>query len=141
MGLLDSILGAVMGHPTTGTDPQQALFQSALQMVTQHGGITGMQQKFQANNMGNIFSQWVGNGPNPPVTGDQITQVLGHDSVQHAATSAGISHGAAAAGLAALLPIIIDKLTPGGNVPTGNALQSGLSSMLTGGLANLMKEV
>jgi uncharacterized protein YidB (DUF937 family) len=67
--------------------------------------------------------------------------VLGHDSVQQAAQSAGVSHSAAASGLAALLPILVDKLTPGGNVPSGSALQSGLSSLLSGGLANLMKDV
>ena len=139
MGLLDSIFGAVMGHPT-GTDPKQMLFQAVLSMLTQHGGITGLQQKFQSNNLGNIFASWVGGGPNQPVTGEQITQVLGQDSVAHVANQSGLTHGAAASGLAALLPIIIDKLTPGGAIPTGSALQSGISSMLSGGLQNLLKE-
>lgn len=140
MSLLGNLLGSALGGSSGGNgDGQNRLMQAVLGMITQHGGIGQLQQQFQGNNLGHIFSSWVGTGENHPVSPDQITQVLGHDQVAQLAQQAGISHGEAASGLAQLLPSIIDKLTPQGTAPTGGALQSALSGLLSGGLGNLFK--
>jgi uncharacterized protein YidB (DUF937 family) len=137
MSLLSNILGSALGGGNGNTG--NSLLQSATALITQHGGVEGLQQKFQSNNLGHIFSSWIGTGQNQPISPEQLMQVLGHDRVQQVATQAGVSHGDAASGLAQLLPSLIDKLTPGGNVPTGGALQQGLSGLLSGGLGNLLK--
>ena len=140
MSLLGNLLGSALGGSSGGNgDGQNRLMQAVLGMITQHGGLGQLQQQFQGNNLGHIFSSWVGTGENHPVSPDQITQVLGHDQVAQLAQQAGISHGEAASGLAQLLPSIIDKLTPQGTAPTGGALQSALSGLLSGGLGNLFK--
>ena len=140
MSLLGNLLGSALGGSSGGNgDGQNRLMQAVLGMITQHGGLGGLEQKFQGNNLGHIFSSWVGTGENHPVSPDQITQVLGHDQVAQLAQQAGVSHGEAASGLAQLLPSIIDKLTPQGTAPTGGALQSALSGLLSGGLGNLFK--
>jgi len=139
MSLLGNILGAALGG-SSSNNSGNALLQSAVALITQHGGIEGLQQKFHSNDLGHIFASWVSPGANQPVSPDQITQTLGHDNVQQISQQAGLSHGDTAAGLAQLLPLLIDKLTPGGNVPSGSALQQGLSSLLSGGLANLLKK-
>ena len=115
------------------------IMQAVIGMITQHGGLGGLEQKFQGGGLGHIFSSWVGTGQNQAISPEQITQALGHDQVTHLAQQAGVSHGEAASGLAQLLPSIIDKLTPHGTAPTGSALQSGLSGLLSGGLGNLFK--
>ena len=138
MSLLGNILGTALGgSPANSTG--NSLLQSAVSLINQHGGIEGLQQKFHSNDLGHIFASWISPGTNQPVSPEQITQTLGHENVQQIAQQAGISHGDAAAGLAQLLPVLIDKLTPNGNVPTGNALQQGLSGLLSGGLTNLLK--
>ena len=140
MSLLGNIIGSALGGGgNSGGGGQNMLMQAVLGMITQHGGIGQLQQQFQGNNLGHIFSSWVGTGENHPVSPDQITQVLGHDQVAQLAQQAGISHGEAASGLAQLLPSIIDKLTPQGTAPTGGTLQSALSGLLSGGLGNLFK--
>ena len=142
MSLLGNIIGSALGGGgggNSGGGGQNMLMQAVIGMISQHGGLGQLQQQFQGNNLGHIFSSWVGTGENHPVSPDQITQVLGHDQVAQLAQQAGISHGEAASGLAQLLPSIIDKLTPQGTAPTGGALQSALSGLLSGGLGNLFK--
>ena len=138
MSLLGNLIGSALGGGNSGGG-QNLLLQSAIGLINQHGGIDGLAQKFQGNNLGHIFSSWVGTGQNQPISPAQITQTLGQTQVQQIAQQAGISHADAATGLAQLLPTIIDKLTPNGTAPTGNALQSALSSLLSGGLGNLLK--
>ena len=138
MSLFGNIIGSALGGGNSGGG-QNALLQAVIGMVSQHGGVEGLAQKFQGNNLGHIFSSWVAPGQNQSVSPDQIAQVFGHDQVAQIAQQAGVEHHEAASGLAQLLPAIIDKLTPGGSVPTGNALQSGLSGLLAGGLGNLFK--
>ena len=71
-------------------------------------------------------------GPNPPATADQITNVLGHDTLSQFAAKAGVSQGEAGGLLASLLPTMIDQLTPQGQVPESSALESALGSLLSG---------
>ena len=140
MSLLGNIIGSALGGGgNSGGGGQNMLMQAVIGMISQHGGLGQLQQQFQGNNLGHIFSSWVGTGENHPVSPDQITQVLGHDQVAQLAQQAGMSHGEAASGLAQLLPSIIDKLTPQGTAPTGGGLQSALSGLLSGGLGNLFK--
>lgn len=138
MSLLGNLISSALGGGNGGGG-QNPLLQAALGMINQHGGLGVLQQQFQGNNLGHIFSSWVGKGQNQPVSPEQVTQVLGHDRVWQLAQQAGVSHGEAASGLAQLLPAIIDKLTPQGTAPTSNALQQGLSALLSGGLGNLLK--
>ena len=141
MSLLGNLIGSALGgsNSTGSGGGQNLLMQAAMGLITQHGGIEGLAQKFQGGGLGQIFSSWVGTGQNQPVTPQQITQALGHEQVQQIAQQAGVSHDEAASGLAQMLPSIIDKLTPHGTAPTGNALQSGLAGLLSGGLGNLFK--
>ncbi len=139
MSLLGNILGSVLGNANANSVTQNLLLQAATNLITQHGGIEGLAQKFAGNNLGHIFSSWVSTGQNQPILPEQITQTLGHDQVQQIAQQTGLAHGDTASALAQLLPTIIDKLTPHGTAPTGNALQQGLSNLLAGGLGNLLK--
>ncbi len=46
-----------------------------------------------------------------------LSQVLGHGQLGQIAQQLGMSHGDAAGGLASMLPQMIDKMTPQGQVP------------------------
>lgn len=96
------------------------LVHSAYDMIQNHpGGLDGLVQSFQQKGLGDVVSSWVGSGQNMPITSDQITHVLGSDAVKNLAAKAGISTDQAGSQLAALLPGLIDKLTPNGH--TGDA--------------------
>lgn len=110
--------------------PKMALATGVLEMLTsqQTGGLQGLVQSFEQNGLGHIASSWVGGGPNLPVSGEQIQNVLGSDALNSLAQKAGIAPSIAGPLLAQLLPGIVNHLTPEGKIPeSGNLLEQGLS--------------
>jgi len=139
MGILDDLLGQNLGAVanTALKNPQvvSALFSllsSKDASVGGTGGLGGLVQAFQGQGLGDMIGSWISTGPNPPATADQITKVLGPQTLSQFAAKAGVSHGEAGGLLASLLPAVIDQLTPQGQVPESNALESSLGSLLSG---------
>ena len=118
MGMLDGLLGSLMGGMTgDGTGGKQSpLVLMALQLLQQNGGLQGVLAKFQQAGYGAQADSWVSTGQNQPINADVLSQVLGHGQLGQIAQQLGMSHGDAASGLASLLPQMIDKMTPQGQV-------------------------
>ena len=138
MGLLDSLLSSVLGGGNAGGTQQNALVQLATGLITNHSsgnGLAGLAQQFDKNGLGDLMQSWIGTGQNKAISPDQLHQVLGDEQVQHFAQQHGMQGSQVTTALAALLPQLIDKLTPHGQVPPQNDLQG----MLTGLLGSLGK--
>ena len=131
MGLLDKIISMASGSLSADSG-QGGMLDQLLNTINNPsiGGIPGLIEKFQNGGLGEVVSSWIGTGENQPVSGDQITNTLGADKIKDIAASLGVSDTEAADGLASILPQLIDKLTPDGQVPEGNALQEGLLSLV-----------
>jgi uncharacterized protein YidB (DUF937 family) len=123
MGLLDSLLSAAIGgsQGSAGNNPMLGAVLSMLQN-NQSGGLGGLIQAFQDKGLGNIAASWVSTGHNLPISADQLSSVLGSDQIAQLAQKFGLSHGDAAAHLTELLPQVIDKLTPNGQLPDAGSL-------------------
>ena len=120
MGLLDGLLGGLMGGggaAGAGQQGQSPLMMMALQLIQQNGGLPGIISKLQNGGMGQQVGSWVGTGQNAPISGSQLSEVLGSGSIGEFAQQLGMSHGEASSGLAQMLPQIIDQMTPQGQVP------------------------
>ncbi len=122
MGLFDGLTG--------GSGAQGVAAQVMELLGKQQGGLAGLAATFQQKGLGDIVSSWIGTGKNLPVSADQIQQVLGNDQIRSFAEKAGISTDAAGSQLADLLPGIVDKLTPGGQIPESGALMSSGAALL-----------
>jgi len=126
MGLLDGLLGSVMGGMTGGGSSAQGaqggnpMIQMALQMLQQNGGIEGLLAKFQQAGMGQQAQSWIGTGQNMPVSADALSQIFGHGQLSQIAQQMGISPAEAAGGLSQALPHVVDQMTPGGEIPEGH---------------------
>jgi len=72
------------------------------------------------------MSSWISTGENQPVSGQQMEQAFGGNIIQDIAQKLGISGADVSSGLAAMLPKVIDGLTPEGKVPEGGLLDQGL---------------
>ncbi len=131
MGLFDDALGALTGG--SGTSPNSMMGAVMSMIQNQPGGLAGLAEKFQNGGLGDVVQSWIGTGQNQPVSADQIQQVLGSDTVKELAAKAGLDPTQAASGLSELLPQLVDKLTPGGQIPEGDLLSQGLG-MLKGKL-------
>lgn len=128
MGLLDKIVSMASDNVPGGAG-QGGLLEQAMSLINNPsiGGLPGLISKFQNGGLSEIVSSWVETGENQPVSGDQIMNTLGTDKIKEIAASLGVSNNEAANGLASVLPQLIDKLTPGGQIPEGSALEQGLS--------------
>lgn len=132
MGLLDQLAGQVMG--SLGAQKQDPVAQGDLMggvmaLINGAGGLPALLQQLQGSGLGDQVASWIGTGENQAVSGDQIKNALGEDNIQQIAQQAGVEPEHASAGLAQLLPQIIDKLTPNGQVPQGDLLEQGLSML------------
>ena len=136
MGLLDQLAGQVIG--SLGAQKQDSVSQGDLLggimgMINNAGGVQAILQQLQASGLGDQVASWIGTGANHPVSGNQILDALGAEHIATVAQQAGVEPEHAAAGLAQLLPQIIDKLSPDGQVPQDELLAQGLN-MLKGKL-------
>jgi uncharacterized protein YidB (DUF937 family) len=115
MGLLDGLVENVLG--IGAQQSQGSMLQVALQVLEQNGGLPGIISKFEHGGMADHVGSWVGTGANMPISGAQLQEILGSGSIGEIAQRLGLSHGDASSGLAQVLPQVIDKLTPEGQVP------------------------
>ena len=138
MGLFDSVvgaLGAAAGGGASGGQPDLLKLVGSL-MGPEAGGLAGLVQKFQQGGLGDVVASWVGTGANLPISAEQISQVLGPDTLQQLARQFGGGAGGDLAGqLAQMLPQVVDQLTPNGQLPAGGGLPDlGALGGLLGGL-------
>jgi uncharacterized protein YidB (DUF937 family) len=90
-----------------------------------NGGLAGLVGAFQGKGMGDLISSWIANGPNPPITASQLSDVLGADTLSQFAGKAGVPASQAGSLLAGLLPAAVDHLTPDGKIPDLDGLLPG----------------
>jgi uncharacterized protein YidB (DUF937 family) len=133
MGLLDELLaqagaGTAAGGPAAGTHADLATAVLDMLGSQQGGGLTGLSQTFQQKGLGDVMSSWISNGPNQPISADQIQHGLGGDLLTQLSQKVGVSPAVAASALTVVLPMIVNKLTPQGSVPQQHSLlQDGIA--------------
>lgn len=129
MGLLDSITGQVSGVLSNATGSAKPDIMEAISglLGPESGGLQGLVAKFREKGLGDIIASWIGTGQNLPISGEQLQSVLGSEQVQAIAQKLGLSSADASNALANLLPQVVDKLTPDGQLPEGNLVEQGLA--------------
>ena len=86
------------------------------------GGLGGLLEQLQRSGFGEQADSWVARGANKPIPPDAMTQIFGRDGLEQISRQAGISQDEASRGLSQLLPEVVDRMTPDGDVPDANAL-------------------
>ena len=137
MGILDSVIGGLLGgqnnQQSGGGSPLGGIVSSLLGgagggqgqapgggaggiagALGGVGGIGGLLSQFQQAGLGHIAESWMGNGPNQPVSPDQLQSVFGQGQTQAMAAQAGMDHGDFLQQLSQQLPQAVDGATQGG---------------------------
>jgi uncharacterized protein YidB (DUF937 family) len=137
MGLLDGIVGSVLGNVLGGSSGAQGganpLMNIAFQLMQQQGGLQGLIGNLSKAGLGEQAKSWVGTGENMSVSPDMLKSALGSGVLGDMAAKAGMSEGDLSSGLASMLPDIINKMTPNGQV------ESNSNDMISQALGMLMK--
>ena len=153
MGLLDGILGNVLGQALSGNRTQQAqdplsailsglaggnssaggnpLLQLIMSLVMQNGGLDGILGKFRQAGMGAQADSWVGKGANMGISPNQLEQIFGSSAIGDIASRLGMSQDQAGSAMSQVLPELINQLTPQGHVTeeSNQSLSQGLDAL------------
>jgi uncharacterized protein YidB (DUF937 family) len=129
--LLGGLLGGGSGGGTTGTasgGPNVGALVGALAPVVigmlRSGGLQKMMSGLQQGGLGQQADSWVSTGPNAPVSGSEMRVGLGEGEVRRFAEDAGLPEDEAAGVLAAVVPQVVDGLTPNGQLPSDDDLEA-----------------
>ena len=132
MGLLDSVLGGLLGGAGGGASPMGSVLSSLLgggqQGMQSPGmggmlgggqmaGLGGLVSSFEQAGLGHIAQSWVSNGPNQPVSPQQLQNVFGEQQVQNMASQSGMAPGDFLSQLSQHLPNAVHGMTPNGQLP------------------------
>lgn len=137
MALLDQLAGALGGGQ--GQDGLSAVL-GALGGEGGAGGLGGLLGKAQELGLGEVVQSWIGKGDNLPISPEQLQAVLGSGAVGQFAEKLGIDPTTAASQLSAILPQVIDQLTPDGKAPEAAAgsLGGALGNLVGGGIGDVL---
>jgi uncharacterized protein YidB (DUF937 family) len=113
-------LAALFGHPHPG-EPEEEENPSGLHDVL---------DRFHEAGLGDAARSWVGTGSNQQVSPEDVHRALGDDKVRQLSHQSGMSTQQLLPLLAQYLPMIIDRLTPNGQLPQRGGLLGALGGLL-----------
>jgi uncharacterized protein YidB (DUF937 family) len=124
MGLLDSVIGSLMGG-AGGASPLAGVLSSLLggqqggmgMAQGGMGGLGGLISQFEQAGLGHVAQSWVSNGANQPVSPQQLQSVFGEQQVQGMASQAGMQPNDLLSQLSQHLPNVVNVMTPSGRLP------------------------
>ncbi len=134
MGLFDGLLGKLQSAQGAAQVASQlpAIKDALTAHLSENGaqGLTNILDQFKSQGMGNLVQSWLSTGANQPTTASQISQVLGPTIVNQICERTGLDKTKVSMGLAIVLPMVVDKLSPKGNLPTQQSgLEQGLAML------------
>lgn len=141
MGFIDQGLNAISGGssasaPTDANAVHPGLVDNVLGMIGNQGagGLGGLLEKFKSAGLGQAADSWVGTGQNQPISPDQVQSAIGSTQIADWSQKLGIPVDQLKAQLAHVVPSLVDKLTPTGQVPENHGLLQSAVGLLKGKL-------
>jgi uncharacterized protein YidB (DUF937 family) len=109
VSLLDGLVGGAVGAEMVSV---------VNGLIQKHGGVQGIVNQLQQQGLGPTVQSWINDGPNQPMSPNQVHQAFGADAINAIAARLGMNPQELAQKLSHALPQVIDKLTPNGTVPS-----------------------
>jgi uncharacterized protein YidB (DUF937 family) len=117
MGGLGGVLGNVLGGGRgAGTSAGMGGL-GGLGALAGLGGLAGLLGQLSQHGYGQQAQSWVSTGPNEPLPPEALSQVFDQQQLAEIAGEAGVSEDEARLGLSELLPEVVDRITPQGQLP------------------------
>lgn len=89
----------------------------ALRWVERNGGLGAVLRRFRLQGYGPQARSWVAPGHNQQLDEHAIHEVVGQDELERISRDLGVPQHEVAEGFAEILPEVVDRLTPEGEVP------------------------
>lgn len=88
------------------------------------GGLGGLLDRLKEAGHGTAADSWVGTGQNQPINSNDLGRALGPAVIREIAQRTGMDEQELLKQLSTALPGVVDKLTPGGQVPQHHQVAS-----------------
>jgi uncharacterized protein YidB (DUF937 family) len=89
----------------------------AMRWVQKNGGMGAVLDRFRQQGLGKQAQSWVSTGPNDGIDERAVEQVVGSGELQQMAQRLGVPESEVAQAFAEIMPNMVDKLTPSGELP------------------------
>jgi uncharacterized protein YidB (DUF937 family) len=93
------------------------------------GGLGALLGQLEQAGFGDQVRSWVGTGRNEPIAPSAIERVFGGGALAEIAQRAGVSQTDAANGLSQLMPELVDRMTPNGQLPENAAMLANVEAL------------
>jgi uncharacterized protein YidB (DUF937 family) len=124
MGFMNDLTARLGGNQ--GSDGGVAILHK---MVRSSGGLQGLIWKLSRSGLGQQAQSWVSTGENQPVTGSQVREAIEARQLSAMADQAGMTPEETSDQLARVLPVVVNKATPQGQLPDNDPFASGLEKV------------
>jgi uncharacterized protein YidB (DUF937 family) len=124
MGILDSLENSdafkgMLGQLESAVIP--VVLSEVLGNGGQGGGLSAIVAKLQQAGLGDQVKSWIGTGQNLPIDPAALQEIFGHGQLGQIAQQLGISHEEASTGVAQMLPQVVDRMSPDGQLPDNHS--------------------
>lgn len=130
MGLLDSLTGLLSSQSEDGTPAVMSLLNMLIGDRGQEGGLGAIIGQLQSSGLGDQVASWLGSGDNLPVSGEQLQEALSGDTLGQLGSMLNLGEGDVAGQLSQMLPNLVDKLSPNGDMEVAQTDSSEVLGML-----------
>ena len=89
----------------------------AMRWIQRNGGVGAVLDKFRQQGYGRQTQSWVSTGQNDGIDEQAVEQVVGQGELQQMAQRLGVPEHEVAQAFAEIMPEMVDKLTPQGQLP------------------------
>ena len=132
-GGLGGLLGGILGGGASGGslaggglggNPMLRMLLPMVASMLANGGLKKVLSGLQAKGKAKEADSWVSTGENQPVAGEDVREAVGDDEITSIAEKLGVSKDEAATAVAAVLPDVVDQVSPTGELPPDDELES-----------------
>lgn len=96
------------------------LVSSLLALIISDGGLSDFLARFRNAGLGGTVDSWITDGNNTPLSNQKLESALGADTLSMLAGQAGVERLTATSAMAAIIPQIVDRLTPDSEIAIDN---------------------
>ena len=134
MGILDSILNEVTNASSKGSSNDSIsniakVLKSSNNSSNERSGtaLDLIMQGMKNQGLQDKLSSWIGTGSNESISENEITNVLGEEMIGKLSKETNLDNEELVKQLTAILPVVVDKLTPEGQLEEGGILSKGIN--------------
>jgi uncharacterized protein YidB (DUF937 family) len=119
MGTFDAVLAEASNQFGINSTKATSLLSGLLAMINEMpGGLGAFVDRLRKSGLGDFVSSWLGSGQLRPISSTSLEAAIGRESIEKIASQAKLSYATAASALAFMVPKLVNRLAPGGIIPT-----------------------